>query len=53
MPPSAYQDSSSFKLYMSDIGLLAKRQKITIKTLSSPGFKQSLGALTENYAAMT
>jgi predicted AAA+ superfamily ATPase len=51
MPPIAYQDLASFKLYMNDIGLLASRTGITLKSLSFNEISQYSGALTENYVA--
>lgn len=51
MPPVAYQDLSSFKLYMNDIGLLSARVGITLKSLSSPEINQFSGAFAENYVA--
>lgn len=51
MPPVAYQDLSSFKLYMSDVGLLSARAGITLQSLGSADIHQFSGALTENYVA--
>ncbi|MFH1097115.1 MAG: AAA family ATPase [Candidatus Desantisbacteria bacterium] len=51
MPPVAYQDLSSFKLYMNDIGLLSAKAGITLQSLNSPEIKQFSGAFTENYVA--
>jgi uncharacterized protein len=51
MPPLAFQDLTSFKLYMHDVGLLSEKVGITLKSLSSPELSQYLGALTENYVA--
>ncbi|MDP3058671.1 MAG: DUF4143 domain-containing protein, partial [bacterium] len=51
MPPMAYQDLSSFKLYMSDIGLLSAQAGITLKSLAGPELNQFSGALAENYVA--
>ena len=51
MPPVAYQDLSSFKLYMSDVGLLSAQSGITLKSLAGSEMKQFSGALTENYVA--
>lgn len=51
MPPSAYKDLSSFKLYMNDVGLLSSKTGLTLKSLNSGSAYQYLGALTENYVA--
>lgn len=51
MPPSAYLDLSSFKLYYSDIGLLAARSKMTLNALERTESELFTGALTENYVA--
>ncbi len=51
MPPVAYQDLSSFKLYMNDTGLLSARAGITLQSLLSPEINQFSGALAENYVA--
>ena len=51
MPPMAYQDLSSFKLYMSDIGLLSAQSGITLKSLAGSEMNHFSGALTENYVA--
>lgn len=51
MPPVAYQDLSSFKLYMSDSGLLSAQAGITLKSLAGSEMNQFSGALTENYVA--
>lgn len=51
MPPTAYQDLSSFKLYMSDTGLLSAQSGITLKSLAGSEMNQFSGALTENYVA--
>ncbi|MZQ99648.1 MAG: AAA family ATPase [Acidaminobacter sp.] len=51
MPLMAYQDLSSFKLYMSDIGLLSAQSGITLQSLADNSLNQFSGALTENYVA--
>ncbi len=51
MPPVAYHDLSSFKLYMNDLGLLSTRTGITMQTLISRDTTQFTGAFTENYMA--
>lgn len=54
MPPSAYRDLSAFKLYMSDVGLLANKSGIPTSIMLSEhaGFT-FLGAMAENYVAQT
>lgn len=50
-PVSVYTDMSSFKLYMSDIGLLVMKSGISQQTLLSGEGNIFMGALTENYVA--
>jgi hypothetical protein len=54
MPPSAYRDLSAFKLYMSDVGLLANKSGIPTSIMLSEhaGFT-FLGAMVENYVAQS
>jgi predicted AAA+ superfamily ATPase len=51
IPLSAYEDSSAFKLYMIDIGLLSAISSVDSKTLleGSRIFEEFKGALTEQY----
>lgn len=49
VPLKAHIDPTSFKLYMSDVGLLSTRVNLTTKTLLQSGTWP--GALTENYVA--
>lgn len=50
VPPNMYADVSSFKIYMSDVGLLSNRTKITKNNLDE--YNQLYkGAITENYIA--
>ena len=50
VPPNMYVDVSSFKIYMSDIGLLCNKAKITKNNLEN--YNQIYrGAITENYVA--
>jgi predicted AAA+ superfamily ATPase len=51
MPPSAYQDLSSFKLYMNDVGLLASKVGMTLQSIGTNENKQFSGVVTENYVA--
>jgi predicted AAA+ superfamily ATPase len=49
-PPAIYNDPSSFKLYMGDVGLLAYRNMITMDNLLTAD-KLFVGGLAENYVA--
>jgi predicted AAA+ superfamily ATPase len=53
MPIAVYSDLASFKLYMSDIGLLTMKSGISQGTVLSAGEIENtfLGAVTENYVA--
>jgi predicted AAA+ superfamily ATPase len=53
MPISVYSDLASFKLYMSDVGLLTMKSGISQQAVMSAGEIENtfLGALTENYVA--
>jgi predicted AAA+ superfamily ATPase len=53
MPISVYSDLSSFKLYMSDVGLLTMKSGISQQTVLSAGEAGNtfLGAVSENYVA--
>ena len=50
VPPNMFADVSSFKSYMSDVGLLSNRTKITKNNLDEYN-KLYKGAITENYVA--
>lgn len=50
VPPNMYADISSFKIYMSDVGLLCNKAKVTKNNLEE--YNQIYrGAITENYIA--
>ncbi|MDR3270510.1 MAG: ATP-binding protein [Peptococcaceae bacterium] len=53
MPISVYSDLASFKLYMSDVGLLTMKSGISQPTVLSAGAINNtfLGAVSENYVA--
>jgi len=53
MPISVYNDLASFKLYMSDVGLLTMKSGISQQVVLSAGELENtfLGAITENYIA--
>ncbi len=51
MPLMAYVDQSAFKLYMLDVGLLAAKSNLDLKSLLEGNrvFEEFKGALTEQY----
>lgn len=51
MPLSAYADQSYFKLYLSDVGLLARMSKLpaSVWLEKDTTFKEFKGAITENF----
>jgi len=53
IPLKAYEDHSAFKLFLSDVGLLAALVDLDIKTLLEGNeiFEEFKGALTEQYVA--
>jgi len=53
MPISVYRDLSSYKLYLSDVGLLTVKSGISQQTILSAGEIDNtfMGAITENYVA--
>ena len=53
MPVAVYNDLSSFKLYMGDVGLLTMKSGISQQTVIAAGEIQNifLGAVSENYVA--
>ena len=55
MPISLYEDLSSFKLYMSDVGLLTMKSGISQQTILAAGEIENifLGAISENYVAQS
>jgi len=55
MPISVYSDLASFKLYMSDVGLLTMKSGISQQTILAAGEIDNtfLGAITENYVAQS
>ena len=55
MPISVYQDPASFKLYMSDVGLLTMKSGISQQVILAAGELENtfIGAITENYVAQT
>jgi len=55
MPIAVYNDLSSFKLYMGDVGLLTMASGISQQTVLSAGETENtfLGAISENYVAQS
>lgn len=51
MPPSAFLDLSSFKLYYNDLGILSAKTNMTLRSLMSPESERFRGIYTENYVA--
>ena len=51
IPLSSYADDTSFKLYMSDVGILRKLSKLPYEVVldSTPNYKEFKGSMTENY----
>jgi len=51
IPLSSYADDTSFKLYMSDVGLLRKLSKLPYEVVlnATPSYKEFKGSMTENY----
>lgn len=51
IPLSSYADDTSFKLYMSDVGLLRKLSKLPYEVVLdvTPTYKEFKGSMTENY----
>ena len=48
---AAYVDLPAFKLYSSDIGLLATQAGLSLETIMTGMGNLSMGAMTENYVA--
>ena len=51
MPIAVYQDLSSFKIYMSDVGLLTLKSGIVPHDIVGESNNIFIGAITENYVA--
>ncbi len=51
IPLSSYADDTSFKLYMSDVGILRKLSKLPYEVVldATPTYKEFKGSMTENY----
>ena len=46
-----YADQTSFKLYMSDVGMLVSKSRMPIQTILTGESNLFMGAVTENYVA--
>lgn len=51
MPLPVYADQTSFKIYMSDVGLLVNKSHMSVNTIITGGSNIFMGAVTENYIA--
>lgn len=50
-PLPVYADQTAFKIYMSDVGLLVNKSKMSINTIITGEANIFMGAVTENYIA--
>ena len=50
-PLAVYADQTAFKVYMSDVGLLVNKSKMSVNTIISGEANIFMGAVTENYVA--
>ena len=51
MPLPVYADQTSFKIYMSDVGLLVNKSQMSVNTIITGEANIFMGAVTENYIA--
>ena len=51
MPLPIYADQTSFKIYMSDVGLLVNKSQMSVNTIITGEPNIFMGAVTENYIA--
>lgn len=51
MPLPVYVDQTSFKIYMSDVGLLVNKSQMSVNTIITGESSIFMGAVTENYIA--
>lgn len=51
MPLPVYSDQTSFKIYMSDVGLLVNKSQMSVNTIITGEANIFMGAVTENYIA--
>lgn len=50
-PLAVYADQTAFKVYMSDVGLLVNKSRMSVNTIISGEANIFLGVVTENYVA--
>lgn len=50
-PLPAYEDQTAFKIYMSDVGLLVNKSRMSVQTILTGEANIFMGAVTENYIA--
>ncbi len=50
-PLPVYADQTAFKIYMSDVGLLVNKSKMSVNTIITGEANIFMGAVTENYVA--
>lgn len=50
-PLPVYADQTAFKIYMSDVGLLVNKSKMSVNTIITGEANIFMGAVTENYIA--
>lgn len=50
-PLAVYADQTAFKIYMSDVGLLVNKSKMSVNTIITGESNIFMGAVTENYVA--
>ncbi|MCD8159298.1 MAG: ATP-binding protein [Clostridiales bacterium] len=50
-PLAVYADQTAFKIYMSDVGLLVNKSKMSVNTILTNTANIFMGAVTENYIA--
>lgn len=51
MPLPVYADQTSFKIYMSDVGLLVNKSQMSVNSIITGEANIFMGAVTENYIA--
>ncbi len=51
MPPAAFQDLSSFKLYYSDLGIMSAATGMTVESMQGAQSERFRGSFEENYVA--
>lgn len=51
IPPKAYVDSSTFKIFMNDIGILCKMLRLSPNDILTENISSYIGVIAENYVA--